>query len=129
MHAATTTTTTTSTATTETTTTNTAISKTATSVAGTTEAENTEINIRGNIEGKGEQNQKILCVHKLLISSIIFGTDYRIKRKLLGRHEWDIQLTRRQNVPTTTAINTAANTNDNKTLLLLLLFLLLPPLL
>ena len=46
-------------------------------------------------------------------------------------HEWDVQLTKRQNLPVTTAINTAATTvtTNNYTLLLLLLFLLLPLLL
>ena len=43
-----------------------------------------------------------------------------------GDHEWDVQLTKRQNVPATTAINTAATpvTTNTITVLLLLPFLL-----
>jgi len=45
--------------------------------------------------------------------------------------EWDVQLTKEQNIPAATAINTAATTvtTNDKTLLPLLLFLLLPLLL
>jgi hypothetical protein len=62
------------------------------------------------------------------ISPILFGTAYRIKRKLQGHHEWAVQLNKRQNVPATTAIIAAATTvtiTNNNTLLLILLFLLL----
>ena len=64
--------------------------------------------------------------------SAIFRTDYRIKRKIQGYQEWDIQLIKMQNESTTTVIDTAATTvtaNNNNTLLLLLLFLLIPLLL
>ena len=53
-----------------------------------------------------------LAVRLLLTYRIspIFLETCRIKRKLQGHHEFDVQLTKRQNVPATTAINTAATT-------------------
>ena len=41
-----------------------------------------------------------------------FRTLYRIKKKLPGYHEWDVQLTKRQNVCAATAIDNAATTNN-----------------
>ena len=43
-----------------------------------------------------------------------------------GIYEWDVQLTKRQNVPATTAINTAATTVTTTITLTLQLLLLLP---
>ena len=69
MHSTTATTTTgASTATTSTITTTTTVTKTSASAVSTTEAENIEKkNIRGNVEGKVELNQNILCVYRFLI--------------------------------------------------------------
>ena len=39
-----------------------------------------------------------------------FWNGLSYQEELQGRNEWDIQLTKRQNVPVTTVINTAANT-------------------
>ena len=48
----------------------------------------------------------------------------------MGHHDWEVQVTKRQHVPTTTAIMTAASTvsaaTTNATLLLLIQFLLIP---
>ena len=48
--------------------------------------------------------------------SNIFEMAYCVKMKLPGDHEMDVQLTERQNVYATTAINTAVTTTTNMTL-------------
>ena len=53
--------------------------------------------------------------------SNIFGRAYRIKVKISGHHEGDIQLTKRQHIHATTA--TTVITTNNDTLLLELPFL------
>ena len=63
--------------------------------------------------------------------SNIFGTAFRVKIKIPGHHERDVQLTKRQAVHATTAIKTAATTvttTTNTTQTLQLLFLLPPQL-
>ena len=88
----------------------TTITKTIKSVAITLRHMILKKKIGGNIEGKVELYQNILCAYRLLIRSYqqYFRAAYHIKSTLQGHHEWDVQLTKRQNVPATTAINTAA---------------------
>ena len=50
---------------------------------------------------------------------------YRIKLRLRGHREGDLELSKRQHLHTTTIINTAVTTTNNKTLLLQLLLLLI----
>ena len=53
----------------------------------------------------------------------IFGTFQRVKVKLPGHHESDVQLIKRQFAHATTAISTATTTTTNTTLTLQLLVL------
>jgi hypothetical protein len=95
---------------------------------GTTKAEDIEVKIWENIDGKVKLNQNILCTYRLSKgwSSCIFGTAYRMKLKLPGHHDGDVQLTKRQHVYTKTAISTTATAVTTTTITTLLLLLLVP---
>ena len=91
------------------TTTTTTTSTTTASVASYTKAEDIELKIRRNVEGKVQLNQNIIFANRLSKVRIcnVFGTAYQIKLKLLEHHEGDVQPSNRHSVHTTIAINTA----------------------
>ena len=67
--------------------------------------------------GSVELNQNPLCAYILSKGLIIniFRTAYRIKMKLPGDQERDFQLSKRQSVHATAAINTVATTMSTTT--------------
>ena len=83
-----------------------------------------------NLPGLGHLDQVYVKRSSEAHISIIFQTVHRVKIKLPGHHEKDIELTKRKDVHASFTINTAATTTittTNNATLTLFLLLLLPP--